>query len=77
MKDIITIIQEQTAKTVNKDTLYKVIGALCVLALLYVARCCVNLNFKVLTFLNPVAYGLLHYISRFVFGIAEIFREIL
>lgn len=77
MKDLFTIIEEQTVKTVNKDTLYKVIGAICVFALLYVARCCVNLDFKILTFLNPVAYGLLHYISSFVYGIAEIFREIL
>ena len=77
MKDLLTIIQEQTTKTVNKDTLFKVIGALFVFALLYFARCCVHLNFKILTFLNPVAYGALHIISSIVYGIAEIFRNIL
>ena len=77
MKDLLDVIYEQKIKTVNNDRKYKAIGIICVFLLLYIAKCCVFLHFKIFTFLNPLVKSLLHLFSDLIFTVAGLFRDII
>lgn len=77
MKDLLDIINGQTVKTINNDRIYKAIGIACVLLLLYIAKCCVFLDFKTFTFLNPLIKSLLRLFSDLTFEIAKLIRDLI
>lgn len=74
MNDLEELINETPIETVNNYGKYKILGIICVLALLYIAKCCVYLDFKILTFLNPVIRTVFHAISSLILLITGIFR---
>lgn len=77
MKDILDVINEQKIKIVNNDGKYRVIGIIFVFFLLYIAKCCVFLDFEIFTFLNPLVKSILHLFSNLVLAIAGLFRDII
>lgn len=77
MIDLKSIVEEQQKEDVQSTRKYKILGLVCVLIVLYMAYCCVHLNFKVLTFLNDIADGLLSALNVLVLLVSDFLRELL
>lgn len=77
MNDLKTIVEEQKIEAPQPVLKYRILGIVCVFLVLYAAYCCVHLDFKVLTFLNDIADGLLSALNVVVMLFSDLLRELL
>lgn len=76
MNDLKTFVEEQEIQEPQSERKYKILGIGAVLLVLYVAYCCVHMNFKVFIFLNDIAYYVLSMINSIVLLVSDLIREL-
>lgn len=76
MNDLKAFVEEQEVQEPQSERKYKILGIVAVALVLYLAYCCVHLDFKVFTFLNNIVYNVLATLNSVVLMVSDLIREL-